>query len=99
LKSEPVKKVFVDVYCDRPGGKKENLRLAQRRAESVKAYLEAQGIPSELMIARGFAAENFTASNHYPRNSKQNSRVELIFPSLTTQPREISRIHHPVRAA
>jgi outer membrane protein OmpA-like peptidoglycan-associated protein len=56
LKGEPGKTVYVDAYCDRTRSRKANLRLAQQRAESVKAYLEAQGIPSECMIAHGFGA-------------------------------------------
>jgi outer membrane protein OmpA-like peptidoglycan-associated protein len=78
LKSEPSKTVYVDVYCDRRGSKRANLRLAQERAENVKAYLEAQGIPSERMIARGFGAENSANSNHFSKTNPQNSRVELI---------------------
>jgi outer membrane protein OmpA-like peptidoglycan-associated protein len=73
-----MKTVYVDAYCERTRCKKANLRLAQQRAESVKAYLEAQGIPSERMIARGFGAENFAASNDSPRPRERNSRVELI---------------------
>jgi outer membrane protein OmpA-like peptidoglycan-associated protein len=78
LRSEPDKKVYVDVYCDRTGRTKANLRLAQQRAENVKAHLAARGIPSERMIARGFGVENFATSYDPPLTRKQNSRVELI---------------------
>jgi outer membrane protein OmpA-like peptidoglycan-associated protein len=76
LRSEPDKKVYVDAYCDQANSKIVNLRLAQQRAETVKAYLEAQGISSDRMIARGFGAEQ--ASNDSPHIRKQNSTVELI---------------------
>jgi len=74
LKSEPDKKVYVDVYNERHGSKNANLRLAKQRAENVKAYLEMQGIPSERMIARGFGATAGDSSQTH----KQNSKVELI---------------------
>jgi len=78
LKTEPNKKVYVDAYCDPTGGKEANLRLSQKRAENVKAYLEEQGIPSDRLIPRGFGAENFVASNDTPSDRRQNRRIELI---------------------
>ncbi|WP_304821816.1 OmpA family protein [Candidatus Binatus sp.] len=78
LKSEPNKKVYVDAYCEPSGGKEANLRLSQKRAENVKAYLETQGIASDRLIPRGFGAENFVASNDSPQTRKQNRRIELI---------------------
>ena len=78
LKSEPDKKVYVDSYTDPSGGKEANLRVSQKRAENVKAYLEEQGIASDRLIPRGFGAENFVAGNDTPQLRKQNRRVELV---------------------
>jgi outer membrane protein OmpA-like peptidoglycan-associated protein len=74
LKSQPTELVYVDAYCTRPGGLKANVRLARHRAQSVKAYLETQGIPAKRMVARGF--EGTTSS--IDSTARQNSRVELI---------------------
>ena len=78
LRSEPDNLVYVDVYCDRRDSKHANLQLAQQRAENVKAYLEAQGVPSERMIARGFGTENSASSRYSSQTHRQTSRVELI---------------------
>jgi len=79
LKGKPDRqKIYVNAYTDPTGGKEENLKLSQRRAENVKAYLETQGIESERMIPRGFGAENFVASNDTAKTRKQNRRVELV---------------------
>jgi outer membrane protein OmpA-like peptidoglycan-associated protein len=78
LKSEPSKTFYVDVHCDQRGSEKANLQLAQQRAENVKAYLEAQGVPSERMIARGFGTENSASSRYSSQTHRQTSRVELI---------------------
>ncbi len=78
LKREPDKKVYVDSYCDPSGGKEANLRLSQKRAENVKAYLAEQGIAPDRLIPRGFGAENFVAGNDAPKLRKQNRRVELV---------------------
>lgn len=71
LKSEPGKKVYIDAHFDRTGDKRESLQLEQRRAENVKAYLEAQGIPSERMITRGFGPQILDASNSTPRMTRR----------------------------
>lgn len=76
LRSEPDNVVYVNVYCDRHDSKKATLQLAQQRADSVKAYLETQRIPSEQMIARG--AKNSVASTDLSQTRKRTPRVELI---------------------
>jgi outer membrane protein OmpA-like peptidoglycan-associated protein len=82
LRDEPDQSIFVDAYCDQAGSKRANRLLAHQRAEKVKQYLEAKGIPPERMIARGFSLENSGAHIVNSRTSKQNSQVELIpFPS------------------
>ena len=78
LKSEPDKKVYVDAYCDQLGIKKADRRLAKRRAESVKSSLEARGIASDRMIARGFASEHPGSRVHSSQVFCGNSKVELI---------------------
>ena len=78
LKSEPDTKIYVDAYCDQLGIKKADRRLAKQRAESVKSSLEARGIASERMIARGFASEHPGPRVHSSQIFNRNSKVELI---------------------
>jgi len=78
LKSHPDMKVYVDTYCDPTGGTQLNLRLSQQRAAMVSAYLEDHGIASNRLIARGFGATQFIASNETADGRAQNRRIELL---------------------
>jgi OmpA-OmpF porin, OOP family len=71
-------KVYVDTYCDPAGGVQLNLRLSQQRAAVVSAYLEDHGIASNRLIARGFGATQFIASNETAVGRTQNRRIELL---------------------
>jgi outer membrane protein OmpA-like peptidoglycan-associated protein len=55
-----------------------NLRLSQQRAAMVSAYLEDHGIASNRLIARGFGATQFIASNETAVGRAQNRRIELL---------------------
>jgi len=45
---------IIDIgYTDRIGSKTYNLKLSQRRAEAVKAYLVSKGIPANRILAEG----------------------------------------------
>ena len=71
-------KVYVDTYCDPTGGTRLNLRLSQERAAIVSAYLEDHGIASDRLVARGFGATQFIASNETADGRAQNRRIELL---------------------
>ncbi len=87
LEKEPDNQVFVDAYYNRAHSAKADQELAQKRAENVKAYLEARGIPPERLIARGFTDASVTTSSNEPRSDRQISRVELItFPNEAAAP-------------
>ncbi len=78
LKSNPDITIQVNGYCDAIGSERYNLKLSQRRAESVANYLEQQGIASSRLIPQGFGKTNFVASNATPEGRAQNRRVELV---------------------
>jgi OmpA family len=78
LKAEPHAKVYVDAYCDPTGGPKLNQQLAGERAAVVKAYLVKQGVSADRLVARGFGATNFIASNATADGRRQNRRIELV---------------------
>jgi len=77
LKQEPEEQVYVDAYYNRPGHTKADQQLALHRAEKVKAYLAAQGISPERMIARGFSGQDPAVDNAAGAR-RQDSSVELI---------------------
>src|SRR5271154_1335465 len=78
LKANPGVKVYVNGYCDAIGSARYNLKLSQRRAESVAAYLEDKGIPASQLIPQGFGKTNFVASNKTAAGRAQNRRGELV---------------------
>ena len=75
LKNHPNMKVYVNGYCDAIGTVAYNLRLSQRRAEAVAAYLEDKGIPASQLIPQGFGKTHFVATNRTREGRAQNRRV------------------------
>ena len=78
LKANPNVKLNVNGYCDAIGSSQYNLRLSQRRAESVTTYLEDKGIPADQLVAQGFGKTNFVATNKTAEGRAENRRVELV---------------------
>jgi OmpA-OmpF porin, OOP family len=78
LKQQPSVKIYVNGYCDAIATVPYNLKLSQRRAEAVSAYLEDKGIPASQLIPQGFGKSHFVATNRTRDGRAQNRRVELI---------------------
>jgi len=78
LKANPNVKIYVNGYCDAIGSTGYNLRLSQRRADAVTAYLEDRGIPASQLVPQGFGKTNFVATNQTAEGRAQNRRVELV---------------------
>jgi outer membrane protein OmpA-like peptidoglycan-associated protein len=78
MKANPGKAVHVNGYTDAIGSEDYNLKLSQRRALAVAAYLENHGVPSTRLIPQGLGKTNFMATNGTPEGRAQNRRVELI---------------------
>lgn len=70
--------VSVDGYTDAIGSEAYNQRLSMRRADAVKAYLEAHGVAGSRLTAKGFGKNDPVASNATAEGRAQNRRVELI---------------------
>jgi outer membrane protein OmpA-like peptidoglycan-associated protein len=64
-------------YTDNTGASTTNLRLAQARADAVRAYLGSKGVAPGRMIARGYGAVSPIATNATSAGRAQNRRVEL----------------------
>ncbi len=70
-------------HTDSTGGYQYNMSLSQRRADSVASYLQAQGVQSVRLQARGFGPDRPVASNDTPDGRAQNRRVEITLEPLT----------------
>lgn len=55
-----------------------NLKLSQRRSQSVARYLKSRGVTNR-MIAKGYGESQPIASNSTEEGRKRNRRVELIW--------------------
>lgn len=70
-----IKKVRVEGHTDSVGGRKFNKRLSRARAQAVRAYLVAQGVAPERLVARGYGMSKPLASNDTEEGRAENRRV------------------------
>ncbi|HKY32753.1 MAG TPA: OmpA family protein [Candidatus Polarisedimenticolia bacterium] len=77
LKDWPEVRVEIGGHTDSSGAAAHNQELSQRRAESVKSYLEAKGIDPSRMAAKGYGENKPVADNKTKEGRAQNRRVEL----------------------
>lgn len=78
LLTYPGVKMTVEGHTDSTGSEAFNLKLSQRRADSVRLFLTRLGLPAEAVTAQGFGSGRAIASNDHPAGRQQNRRVELV---------------------
>ena len=64
-------------HTDSDGSTATNLRLSERRAGSVSAYLSAKGIPTNRMRVVGYGEANPIRPNDSSANKARNRRIEF----------------------
>src|SRR4030095_14214724 len=71
-------KTLVDVvgYTDSTGALDYNMQLSQKRASSVGAYLQSQGVLADRIATQGMGPQNPVASNDTADGKQANRRVE-----------------------
>jgi len=70
----------IEGHTDSVGGKAANMKLSQRRAESVRNYLISKfGIAPERISAVGFGPTKPSADNKTKAGKEQNRRIESNF--------------------
>jgi len=70
-------KVEVAGYTDDRGQSGFNQSLSQKRAESVKAYLQSSGVSADRMKAKGYGEDGPIGDNSTSAGRAMNRRVEL----------------------
>jgi outer membrane protein OmpA-like peptidoglycan-associated protein len=78
LKDHPKIKVEVQGHTDSVGNDAFNLKLSQKRAESVRNYLIKKGISSDRMDPKGYGENVPIADNRTKAGRDQNRRVEFV---------------------
>ena len=66
-------------HSDTSGTAEYNLRLSQRRADSVKSYLASKGVPEAAMVTEAFGETRLLVETADGVREPQNRRVEITF--------------------
>ncbi len=77
LEANPDVTVEIGGHTDSDGDDAFNQELSQNRAESVKAFLEGQGIAGDRMTPVGYGESEPTVDNDTPENKAINRRIEF----------------------
>jgi outer membrane protein OmpA-like peptidoglycan-associated protein len=86
LAAYPDRPIVVEGYTDSQGNEDKNQQLSQRRAESVREYLEQRGIGADRLRAVGKGEANPVASNDTAEGRASNRRVEIIVDRVNDRP-------------
>jgi OmpA-OmpF porin, OOP family len=87
LKQNPnVTKFRIEGHTDNVGAADFNMTLSQQRADSVVAYLTAQGIDAGRLVSKGFGATKPLFPNDTKANMAKNRRVEFHLEGIAGNP-------------
>ncbi|MCX6130584.1 MAG: OmpA family protein [Proteobacteria bacterium] len=79
MKAHATEKLNVEGHCDNRGSVEYNLSLGQRRAESVRKYLETLGIGADRLQAISFGSERPAVAGAGEEIWSKNRRAEFAF--------------------
>ena len=68
----------IEGHTDNVGSDEVNQKLSEQRAESVRSYLNEQGLAQTNVTARGFGKSMPVVDNSTPANRQKNRRVEIV---------------------
>jgi outer membrane protein OmpA-like peptidoglycan-associated protein len=74
----PALKIEIAGHTDSDGSGEENMKLSQRRAEAVVAYLRSDGVAAVRLSAKGYGANRPVAPNDTNKNKALNRRIEFV---------------------
>jgi len=77
LKKNPAIKVEIDGHTDNVGPAAYNMKLSERRANSIMKYFVDHGVNAERLTIKGFGLTKPAASNDTKEGRAKNRRVEL----------------------
>jgi outer membrane protein OmpA-like peptidoglycan-associated protein len=77
LLAHPTLKVEIGGHTDNAGTPADNQHLSTLRAEAVRNYLVAKGVPFQQMVARGYGSTMPRTPDTTPQGRAANRRVEI----------------------
>ncbi len=78
LENDPQAQLIVEGHTDSTGSAELNDKLSLKRAQAVRSYLVAKGIPRQQVEAQGFGFSRPIADNSTPEGRANNRRVEIV---------------------
>jgi len=73
-----IKRIRVEGHTDETGSRDMNMQLSRQRAEAVRLYLIARGVPSHRLSSAGFGPDRPLAKGNDPDARAKNRRVEFV---------------------
>ncbi|HEY1604015.1 MAG TPA: peptidoglycan-associated lipoprotein Pal [Allosphingosinicella sp.] len=80
LTAHPAVSVTIEGHCDERGTREYNLALGDRRANAVKDYLQAKGVPAGRMTTISYGKERPVALGSNEEAWAQNRRAVTVVP-------------------
>lgn len=77
LLSNPNLRIEIGGHTDNAGTPADNQHLSTLRAEAVRNYLVAKGVPFQQMVARGYGSTVPRTPDTTPQGRAANRRVEI----------------------
>lgn len=77
LEANPEVQVEIGGHTDNVGNDQNNMTLSLNRANSVKAWLVANGVAADRIQTKGYGETTPSASNDTPEGRQQNRRIEM----------------------
>jgi outer membrane protein OmpA-like peptidoglycan-associated protein len=78
LKNQTDHEILVEGHTDSQGSDASNLELSQARAQAVREYLVAHGVPADHVRSQGLGETRPVADNNTVAGRALNRRVEII---------------------
>jgi outer membrane protein OmpA-like peptidoglycan-associated protein len=69
--------VEISGHTDNVGKKSTNVKLSQKRADAVKAWLVSKGVDAARITTKGYGPDQPIAPNDTPENKRKNRRIEF----------------------
>jgi peptidoglycan-associated lipoprotein len=80
LKAENGRKLLIEGHCDERGTVEYNLVLGERRAQTVKQYLQDLGVPSSQIQITSYGKEKPFCTDHSEACWQSNRRAHFVLP-------------------
>ncbi len=71
-------KIEIQGHSDSTGNYDANMRLSERRANSLRTFLLLFGIADSRMVVKGYGPDKPIADNNTPAGRVKNRRLELV---------------------